>query len=393
MKILVIINDYYPFNKPTAKLAHRIIKNFSNRKTEVDVISKGSDYPQKKISERIINYQIVDYDLIKGFSIAKVFYKLKRKFFAKFSIWGLFDSKRLFKMAKKLVKNNKYDLVLSISGVFSAHEAATTIATKYDIPLFLYYADPFTGNWVLRKKKQTFIHKVEKKWLAKACCVFMPQCYFDDYAKSFAEYKKKITLCELPGFFDESEIQIIDSSKKLNKLVVYAGDFFPNFREPYNFIALAKKLSDYTFLVTGSLKMDDFQLSSIPSNIKIVKRLSGDEYLKTIGTASFLYLEDNYFPNQIPYKTFEYISANRPIIFSTKNTDSAASRLIKHVKNIVIVTDVETINRGLFDAINNETNLENKLPDFYIKYKTNVICDIIFDKIKECLENKNNDYR
>ena len=386
---MVIVSDYYPINRPTAKLAHRIIKKFSERKIKIDVVSKGNDFPQKKISERITNYQIIDYDTSRGFAFKKIFYKLKRKIFAKFNIWGLFDSNRLFKEAERLSEKNKYDLVFSISGVFSAHEAATRIATKFGTPLFLYYADPFTGSWVLRKKNQKLIHKIEQNWLAKASCALMPQCYYDDYVSSFAGYENKITLCELPGFFDDSEMKIINSSERQSKLFVYAGDFFPNFREPYNFIALANYLSNYNFLIMGSLKLSDFQLSSIPRNIKVIGRLSGDEYLKTIGMASFLYLEDNRFSNQVPYKTFEYISTNRPIVFSTKNTNSAASQLIKHAKNRIIITDFKTIDRNIFDAIDGKTSLNDELPDFYVKYKTNVVCDIILNKIKERLEAKN----
>lgn len=393
MKILVLISDFYPFDKPTAKLANRIIRNLSNRGIEIDVLSRGADFPQKKISKLITNYQIINYDLVSNFSVKKLFYKICRKFYATFGIWGLFDCRRLFKEAKKLVSSNKYDLVLSISGLFSAHEASSRIAVKYNIPLFLYYADPFSGSWVLKKKNQTTIHKIEQKWFENARCVFMPECYLNDYSNSFSKYKNKIVTCEFPGFFDDSELRIINSSKKVSKLVVYAGDFFPKFREPHNFIKLAESLTDYEFLVMGSLKLDDFCLSSIPHNIKLIGRLFGEDYLKKIGNASFLYLEDNSFPNQIPYKTFEYISTCRPIIYSTNNIKSATSEIIKHTKNSIVVTNFEKIDKNLFDEINNKACLDNTLSEFYTKYKTNVICDIIFSKIKEQLEIVSNDYR
>ena len=297
----------------------------------------------------------------------------------------MFDTKRFLKIGKKLTSHNKYDAIISFSGVFSAHNAAYLLSKQTKIPLFLFYADPFSSNFVLRNKNQHSLFKLEEKWIHQSQLVFLPKNYHTEYSNLFVNYLDKFVECELPGFFNDEELHTINHTPVQKELIVYAGDFFQRFREPLNFIKLAQLFPNFKFIVLGCLNAKSCQKITIPKNICIVGRLTKDKYLKTIGAAQALFLEDNVFPNQIPYKAFEYISTGKPIIYSTKNKESSASKLLENYDRLVVFDNEQFDKDDFLKKISiNCTNFT--LSDYYDKYKTCFVSDIILKSIEKQLD-------
>lgn len=382
--VLVISNEFYPAIKPTAKMALRIISSISNnQECHFDVISCSFDSKTVFVDNNITNHHIFNYSATDKVDIVhsaiRFFYKAIKKVYSFFVHYQFFDNRRFYNKGKQLLAKREYDAILGISGYFAEHQAAFKLSKKFKVPLFLFYADPFVTNIVFKKIKKEKLINLETKWFDQTTKCFLPSNYLCQYREIYKDYINKFCECELAGFFDEKELMVINKTKRIDKLIVYAGSFFFNWRRPDRLIEMAKELENYIFLVLGKLDYELFGWKEIPKNIKVVERLCGDDYLNTIGSASIFFLEDNSFSNQIPYKAFEYVSTGKPIIYSTSNSLSATSIFLSEYTNKFIMTSIdhcsiksfeEWMSKSCSDKLDNDGS--------YIKYKTEYISELIW---------------
>jgi preprotein translocase subunit Sec61beta len=390
VRVLVISNEFYPPIKPTSKMVYRILTYLvSCKDCEIDVISCASDDKIINVFDNLHNYHIVNYsskDKLdkKRHSLIRFFYKMARKIYSIFCPRQLFDSGRFYRRGLMLSKKKQYDAVLAFSGYFAEHSAAFKLAKKTHLPLYLFYADPFFYNVSFTSFSKTRLLKIETKWLSLAKKCFMPKNYLNHYLDQYKGFANKFVECELAGFFDERELSVIHGCKLDSRLIVYAGSFFFNWRRPDLFIRIASQLTNFKFLVLGHLDYSKFGINKVPTNILISERLSGDEYLKAIGNAGALFLEDNSFPEQIPYKAFEYLSTGKPIIFSTENILSSTSLLLNNYENKYIINRNLNSVDGLMTWLDKSTSSQEALnKKKFIKYTTEYIGFSIWKEINE----------
>lgn len=385
-RVLVLTNEFYPPIKPTSKMVYRVLSFISKTKAcEFTVISFALDNKKLAINKTIENIHIFNYSTIEKIglknSLLRLFYKIARKIYSFVFPRQFFETGLLYKKAKKVAKQKHFDAILAFSGYFAEHKAAYNVSKKTGIPLFLFYADPFFYNVAFKRFNKKRLIEEERKWIELAKTCFMPHNYLEKYLKEYSFYSDRLCECELAGFFDENELSIIRNAEPCSNLIVYAGSFFYNWRRPDMLIKIACLLNDYRFVVMGNLNYSQFGYKQIPNNIEIIKRLSGHDYLKMIGSARALFLEDNSFPEQIPYKAFEYISTGKTIVYSSINASSSTSRFLSHYENKVLV---DQNNIGDCLAGLNKCNLINdNLDIYYYKFKTDIISDIIWERIKE----------
>lgn len=389
MKFLVISNEFYPAIKPTSKMVYRILSLLSTKyNAKFDVISFSCDKKAIEVNDNIKNFHLINYsskDKLSNFwSFIRIFYKIFRKIYSLFFHYHFFDTNRFYRRGIKFLKSEKYDGIIAFSGYFAEHNAAFKLSKKKNIPLYLFYADPFYYNVSFSSVKKSTLNRIENDWLKQARKCFLPHNYFEKYIEHYKEYNQKMVKCELPGFFDSYELSIIKKCVIDPKLIVYAGSFFYNWRRPDLFVKVALQLKEYTFLVLGKLDFEKFGIKEIPSNIKIVDRLDGNDYLKTIGSACALFLEDNSFPEQIPYKAFEYVSSRKKIIYSSKNELSSTSVFLsKYPNKFFIYNDFNDFNSLDKWLQNREGNYSDLNLNIYKEYTREYIVDILWKEILE----------
>ena len=389
MKILVITNDFYPINKPTAKMVLRILLCLSTEyKCNFTVVSYALNEERINITNDIENVHVFNFASIEKIdklrSFVRFFYKIIRKFYSLAFPQQFYECKRLYKKAISETKNKHFDAILAFSGFFAEHKAAYTLSKKTGVPLFLFYADPFFFNVAFKQFKKKRLLRMEEKWILSSKKCFLPHNYIEHYLRQYPYLREKFCECELAGFFDDKELETINNCTIFKQSIVYAGSFFYNWRRPDTLIELATALADFKFVVLGKLDFKKFGYNYCPQNISVIERLSGEDYLKVIGEASALFLEDNSFPEQIPYKAFEYISTNKPVLYSTSNLESSLSSLLAHCENVYWINlygiNKGKINKWLNETIDKQSRNDN---DYFKRFHTDYIARIIWESLKQ----------
>ena len=374
MNVLVLINYFYPFVNPTAKVALNILR-FLNTNSEMtfDVVSRHNGITSKKKIDNITNYFVKD--------VKKSLFERAKKKFTKHGAFIL-DDVFMERGAEKLIKKKKYDAVLAFSGGFNCHEIAYKLSLKNKLKLFLFYTDPFITNFTLKDVSQEQKNNFEERWLLKANAVFMPSNYFKDYKKIYARFSSKIIVCELPGFISPHNFHNnLNRNKQNHKSIIYSGYFLKNVRTPFVFLKLAEHLSEYHFYIYGEFHKKEFKIHDLPKNVTVHRRISNDKYLKILFNADLLFIEDNIFPNQIPFKVFEYVSMKKPIIFSTNNLNSDTSLFLNKYPSKFYLEDNHQSFLSCIKWISTKDVPDFDINELYFKFTTNYIGRIILNGI------------
>lgn len=370
MNILIITENFFPVKEPTAKIVERFTKDVNFRTDNFFILSKGEQKSKVNVSTNVINYQINAYLKFKKnhflFNLKTFMYKSLSKLYSKKYPRDLFDSARFYKAALPILADNKIDIIVCVSGWFSSQLAGLRLSKKYHIKMYSWYTDPYIKAVGRLNYNQSLLEKIEMKWLNQTSKVFMPENYLTEYLRNYPLFKNKFLSLELPCFFSNDELEVINSQIS-NNTVLHLGSFFHKLREPKALFRIAYELnsiSDIKFVSYGSLdkRIKKKYGKEIPSSFSIKERENGQNLLKAIGEASVLVVVDNSFGIQIPSKTFEYISTGKPILLLYDNELSETVRLLDKYSNTLVLKQ---------DSIDNETIL-NVVAPFILSEKINM---------------------
>lgn len=344
MKILLLTENYATTNFATGKIVKKLI-DFDKNINYV-VVCKGNDNRHFELNNSEV-YQMPSYYTFGYKNLSTFLYKGYTKIAKHFYPYTLIDRKRFYKLACKIInKEKRFDAIISVSGWFSTHEAATRIGKKFRIPVYLVYTDPFVGNLSLTHFKEKRLIKIEKPWLTNSKSIFMPQNYIDKYSKIYENnITSKIVDFELPCITEK----II--SKNIENFLVYTG-------------GISNRIKDYAaldhFLKAIETHVECFGEKPKKAQLENVifhQRVPQEKLNQYLEKAKALLIFDNYFGIQIPSKAIEAVSTNKKIIFIYYREDTACFKFYKQYNDILFI-NFKSIKSA--ETIQNVKNYLNK---------------------------------
>lgn len=337
MKILLLTENYATTNFSTGKIVKKLI-DFDKNINYV-VVCKGNDNRHYQLNNSEV-YQMPSYYTFGYKNLSTFLYKGYTKIVKHFYPHTLLDRKRFFKLACKIMnKGNGFDAIISVSGWFSTHEAATRIGKKFRIPVYLVYTDPFVGNLSLTHFKEKRLIKIEKPWLTNSKSIFMPQNYIDKYFNIYENnITSKIIDFELPCITEKI------NSRNTENFLIYTG-------------GISNRIKDYaafdSFLYAVDTHVECFGEKPKKASLKNVmfhERVPQKKLKQYIEKAKAILVFDNYFGIQIPSKAIEAVSTNKKIIFIYYQNDTACYEFYKKYDDILFVN---------FDFIDSKETIKN----------------------------------
>lgn len=234
--------------------------------------------------------------------------------------------KTYYNEVKKIVKNEKYDLVYaSSSRLFTAY-LGYTIAKKQNIPLYLDIRDIFVDTMsdvlqqrVVKKFALPVLKTIEKKVFSYATHINLISGGFKDYFKKY-----RTTFSFYPNgiddvFLENETNQVIDNDKRV---ITYAGNIGQGQGLHKIIPQAAQELGDdYTFQVIGDggakqQLMDEVQKRSL-SNVVFKNPVRRNELIDIYNHSDYLFIHLNdfdAFKKVLPSKIFELGTFKKPIV-------------------------------------------------------------------------------
>lgn len=223
------------------------------------------------------------------------------------------------------------------------------------------FSDPITINVNFKnypRLKQYRYSKLEKDSLAFADHLIVLNQEIKDYYTRFFEKDDKISVIEqgfefLPYKREGNNFSRNCSIKTPIKLL-YAGHFYKEIREPFElYNAISNSDLDVRLSVYGS-----FQPQFLPPKERRFfygGRIPQDEVLKKYQEADVIIFIDNKNSHQVPGKTFEILSTNKPILCITDHTNSPSLAFLCKYKGIYYAENLsDKIQKAIYSIIKDD---------------------------------------
>lgn len=279
---------------------------------------------------------------------------LAYKFFSKFKMYDFRSSLA----NKKMIINEKFDLIISSSDPKSSHLIAENlIKNNPDITKkwIQYWGDPFASDINKKNWLPKFLIKKEEKRLIALCdkVIYVSPFTLKNQMTIYPKYTKKMIFLPIPYF----ERIIYPEIKKTKKTVGYYGDYRKKDRDIlplYN--AMSKSADELKLRICGN---SDIDLNE-KSNIEIKSRQSLGEIRKYEKETDVLVCICNRYGTQIPGKLYHYAATNKPIliILDGENKEELRKYFETFNRYIMCENTEESITEAIKEIINNKKKYE-----------------------------------
>ncbi len=236
------------------------------------------------------------------------------------------------KAARKLIKDEKIDAIVSVGPPHSTHLIGKKISKKLNIPHVPVFIDPWVDIIYYKDFKRSKItlsidNHLEKTVLQNAkAIVFVTETMQKDYVKkyNFIEGKSNVLYW---GYNEEDfERIIVKKEQKEEKVLVHAGNIF-SYQNPPNFWKQIKKENErgnnIRIKFIGTVD-PEIKKSITEEGLNEITEYCGflpyNEMLKNISEADFLLVCASE-PRHVPGKLFEYLRTGNPIIAFGNNNE------------------------------------------------------------------------
>ncbi len=261
------------------------------------------------------------------------------------------------KKGRELIKNKKYDVIISSSEPRTCHLAGYYLKKISGVPWIADYGDPWI--YPLQAKKE-FAYKIramegiERRMLKHADAVTVTsegtrQLYLERYPFLDPENMHIVT-----QGFDSNIFSKIKGEPASGFRVVYCGSFYSRLRDPSEFFHAVKEMGqeDIEVVIAGRInEFSDMIKNEGPDNKIQYRGFIGHRQALALekGATILLHL-GNSVAEQVPGKIYEYLGSGRPVlcIRGSKN-DLSADMVLRYNKGLVVNNNKEEIKEGLMN--------------------------------------------
>lgn len=317
LNIVVISRTILPTVAPRSFRATELAKALSKKGHNVTLMASLGKYDYSAF-EKTTNVKVEDLGT-PYFSLRNSDGKLKVPLWKKGVIFILMklllfpDILLVFKAKKAVLKKEKIDLLITIAFPHSLHWGVSMIDKKQrNFNTWISdCGDPFMGNSV--SKPLFYFKYLEKFWGRKTDYISVPI----KEAKSayYKEVQNKIRV--IPQGFDFSETQLDHYTKNEIPTFLYAGLFYPELRDPTNFLSYLSTLTtDFKFIIyTSNITLLKPYKEILKDKLEIRETIDRNLLMKEMSKMDFLLnIENKGTSSQVPSKLIDYSLAKRPII-------------------------------------------------------------------------------
>lgn len=336
-KILIVSRWYSPVNNPRAFRTTELLKELIKRqKYDISVILPSfADIDNDMVHAIFLPTVSIPQEYITENSNGnftwqhKVIEKIRQlvRFFWGESLGTIIYAMHVYFALKKLVKNHKYDVVISISYPFSVHIAVALATMKIGVQTVKIAdcGDPFYDNPAY--KKASYLKWVEKKILQCFDYVAIP---VKDAKKSYADYGIEKKLRAIPQGFVLEKIATGTYKQNIVPTFCFAGVFYEKIRNPEYFLEYLSGIKNNFLFIVYALP-DAFTQEilttykkKLGNKLEIRKAVPRKGLIHIMAKMDFVLNFDNENNNQRPSKLIDYAMSKRPILsFNSKTFEPA----------------------------------------------------------------------
>ena len=317
LNIVIISGVIFPRIAPRAFRATELAKAFAKKSHNVTLISSLGEYDYSNFQDQtgiIVKNLGTPY-----FALRNSDGNIKVPFWKKIIIFLLmkpfyFPDILLMNRSKKaILKEDKIDLLISIAIPYPIHWGLSFINKKNrNFNTWISdCGDPFMGNSVV--KPFFYFKYLEKHWGNKTDFISVPvdeakQAYYEEVADK---------IYVIPQGFDFSEVKLSEYSKNRIPTFLYAGLFYPEKRDPTNFLKhLASLDIDFKFIVYTS-KTDLLKpfIEVLSDKLEIRESVDRETLMMEMSKMDFIInITNSGTTAQVPSKLIDYCLSKRPIL-------------------------------------------------------------------------------
>ena len=392
LRILFVTNDEYPNFGTTSNLIKKLVFDgglINNNK--IGVLSLCNEYSKKtfEIIDGVSIYRAISYGNYYGQTfrdefkkekvIDKPFIFFEKTFSYLYEISGncarFFIPNNVYRLKQALehIVNEKYDIVVPISGKYDA--VVAVLLSNISAKKVFWQVDPCSTNLTRLKREKKLSEKIEKSIIEKFDAVLTDEIYYNELINIYGRsISNKVHIFNMPliDAFNKTNNKIIKNEEEIN--CVFTGLIYLGIRDPGYTIKLFNELGK-----DGKIKLHLYgpERKDVPYEcsdaIVFHNKVNMEEAKKIIQNADFLVNIGNKMSNQIPSKLYEYVSTGLPIINVYKNENCPSIGLLKDYHNSINIFEDDSIYdnqiKELFVFINKHLGIRMGLNEFLDSYK------------------------
>ena len=279
-----------------------------------------------------------------------------------FPVGSYFRTNRIYRIAKRIVKTRKIDLIVGVNMPTDALNAAMKIKVNNpEISFVPYILDPIGGGLSNRLIKKRTVEKrsllFEDKMLSLCDKAIIMKWYREYYLNHHKAHLEKCCFLDVPYLVERSG----SASASSEKVIIYAGGLSEKTRNPeyiFKVFSCIKGVRLKMYL-TGDTDWVKNKIKGI-DNIEIHSRVTHDELTELMEKADGFLNIGNSQQLFVPSKLFEYFSYGKLVISTYR------------VENDTCLPYMEKYPNGLLiDEINDDPNevavkIEEKINDIKV---------------------------
>lgn len=240
------------------------------------------------------------------------------------------------KAGEELLKNEKFDFIITNGPPHSVHLIGVTLSKKFNIPLIPILIDPWVDIASYKNQKRNFFtvlidNYLEKKTLKQASkSIFVTKAMRDYFIEKYNFVKNKAF--QLYWGYNEEDFENIhlNESASQEKTLLHAGNMY-EYQNPHKFWNTLKQRieSGYNLKlkfigsIAPNIKKDIID-NGLEDRCEFMGFLPYDKVIEEICNADYL-LACTHEKRHVPGKLFEYMRAQKPIIiFGDENKEVEA---------------------------------------------------------------------
>ena len=272
------------------------------------------------------------------------------------------------KAGSELLERENVKAIISSSSPVTSHIIAKELKQKYKVPWIADLRDLWTQNhyYQYSRVRKFFEQKLELKTLKLANILVTVSPLWTERLK---ELHKRKTVHTITNGFDPEKVNIPPAVLANKFTITYTGGLYAGKQSPSKlFLALKELIADKKINPTDikvrfygpkkewlEKEIEDYQLSGIVKQYGLMPRDISFQKQRESQILLLLNWEDYRERGWYPLKTFEYLSAQRPILSIGGSGDDVVKKLLSRTKGGVYSKEIEEI--------------KGYLGKFYLEYK------------------------